>query len=89
MSMNKLLKIELEKLRLEKLQLEKNKKNMYEEEASKQALKQMQKEKKQKAEEIKKIKKQIKEDINMYSGGLVTKKYVNPVTIVDNRKKRK
>ena len=31
----------------------------------------------------------IGSDKKMYAGGLATKNYVNPVTIVDNRKKKK
>jgi len=89
MSVSSRLKIELEKLQLEK-KIDKEKRNKKKvKQVDEYQIEQYKLEEQRKAEKIEKIKKQIKEDINMSSGGLVTKKYVNPVTIVDNIKKKK
>jgi len=99
--MNKLqLMMKLEEVKMEeKIEREKLKEARLENFA-KQRLEKIKENEKQKNKEIKKIKEKLRQEnkkekesplakVTMFAGGLANKKYANPVTFVDNLKKKK
>tara|TARA_B100001939_G_C16452318_1_gene409414 strand:+ start:59 stop:316 length:258 start_codon:yes stop_codon:yes gene_type:complete len=80
---------ELERLKAESQVEDEKRKQALIDRASKTELERMKKSKEKRDQKIREIKQKIKEEkkLNMLHGGLANKKYVNPVSFVNNLKK--